>query len=184
MKKFILGLIVGITITASTSAFADTTLQTIEAYLNPSLPITLDGKQLSLNNVPITYQGTTYLPLRDTATIVGKDVNWNESTRTVELISKNYKKEEPIVNQVFYNYTEVSKKYPFYFHEYDKDFKLFVTFEENDYHLERDVQDFFPNKGDMYYSHRFLAQYLTEDRLNEFQSYNIDFETKEITPIN
>ncbi|MGG1520215.1 copper amine oxidase N-terminal domain-containing protein [Paenibacillus oryzisoli] len=88
MKKLITGIIIGSALTASTAVAADTTLQKIEAYLNPSLPITLDGTKLELQNPPITYNGTTYLPLRDFATTFNKDVNWNDSTKTVELGSK------------------------------------------------------------------------------------------------
>jgi hypothetical protein len=85
MKKFILGLLVGITVTMSTSVFADSTLSKIEAYVNPSISIVIDGKKAELHNAPINYDGSTYLPLRETATLFGKDVTWNEESQTIEL---------------------------------------------------------------------------------------------------
>jgi hypothetical protein len=84
-KTLLLGLFIGLTIATTTSTFADSALEKIEAYLNPSLTITMDGTLLSFENPKVTYDGTTYLSLRDTAKILGKDVKWNEETQTIEL---------------------------------------------------------------------------------------------------
>lgn len=87
MRKFVMGLIVGIAITAAGSAYADEGLQKIEAYLRPALPVTLDGTPLVMGSPPVMVDGSTYLKLRDVSTITGLSVNWNESTQTVELNS-------------------------------------------------------------------------------------------------
>lgn len=86
MKKFILGIIVGMAIMVTGSVFADGSLKKIEAYLRPSLPITLNGENVTLENPPVMYDGSTYLRLRDIADITGLGVNWNEKSQTVELI--------------------------------------------------------------------------------------------------
>jgi hypothetical protein len=86
MKKFIMGLIVGVAITATGSVFAEDGLQKIEAYLRPSLPITLNGQAVTLKNPPVMYDGSTHLNLRDIAAITGLTVNWNDATQTVELV--------------------------------------------------------------------------------------------------
>lgn len=88
MKKFLLGVLVGVAITAAGSAYADEGLEKIEAYLRPSLPVTMDGNQLKLESPPVMVDGSTYLKLRDVAAVTGVGVNWNESTQTVELTSK------------------------------------------------------------------------------------------------
>lgn len=85
MKKFILGLLVGISITAAGSVYADEGLQKIEAYLRPTLPITLDGNSVTLESPPVMYDGSTYLKLRDVAKLTGLSVIWNDNTQTVEL---------------------------------------------------------------------------------------------------
>lgn len=85
MKKFIVGVLVGVAITAASSAFADEGLEKIEAYLRPSLPVTLYGSPLILESPPVMVDGNTYLKLRDVAAATGLDVNWNDTTQTVEL---------------------------------------------------------------------------------------------------
>jgi hypothetical protein len=88
VKKFILGLLVGVSVTVAGSVYADEGLQKIEAYLRPSLPVTMNGAPMKLENPPVMVDGSTYLKLRDVAAVTGIDVNWNEKTQTVELNSK------------------------------------------------------------------------------------------------
>ncbi|MFK7692832.1 stalk domain-containing protein [Paenibacillus sp. HJGM_3] len=85
MKKFISGVVVGALLMASASVFADDGLEQISAYLRPKLPIKLDGQPVELKNAPIIYEGSTYLPLRELAGLVGKEVYWNEAEQSVEL---------------------------------------------------------------------------------------------------
>lgn len=94
MKKFVMGLIVGVAITAAGSVYADEGLQKIEAYLRPTLPVMLDGTPLKLESPPVMVDGSTYLKLRDVAAATGLGVNWNDTTQTVELNSEGVKKVE------------------------------------------------------------------------------------------
>lgn len=87
MKKVIVSFLAGMVMATSISVYADEGLAKIEAYLRPSLAITLDGKPVALENAPVMYDGSTYLKLRDAAKLTGTDVNWNEATQTVELKS-------------------------------------------------------------------------------------------------
>jgi hypothetical protein len=88
MKKFIMGLLVGVGLMIGTFAFADEGLTKIETYLRPGLPITLDGKKAQLESPAVMVDGSTYLKLRDVAKLTGLGVNWNEDTQTVELSTK------------------------------------------------------------------------------------------------
>ncbi|OAS19243.1 stalk domain-containing protein [Paenibacillus oryzisoli] len=92
MKKFIIGLLVGVAITVAGSVYADEGLEKIEAYLRPSLPVTLNGEVLKLDSSPVMVDGSTYLKLRDVATVTGLTVNWNDATQTVELSNKGVSK--------------------------------------------------------------------------------------------
>lgn len=87
MKKFVMGLIVGIVFATAASVYAEDGLTKVEAYLRPGLPITLDGKSITLDNSPVMYDGSTYLKLRDISKLTGMGVNWNDATQTVELTS-------------------------------------------------------------------------------------------------
>ena len=80
-------LLCGIAIGAGASG----TLQEIQAFLDPTITIKLEGEAQTFldakgNRVyPITYQGSTYLPVRAVAGLAGLEVNWDQATRTVEL---------------------------------------------------------------------------------------------------
>ena len=66
----------------------------IRAYLNNEIKIMMHGKLFEpkladgTKIVPITYNGTTYLPLRAISEAVGLDVTWEGSTKTVWLGEK------------------------------------------------------------------------------------------------
>ena len=67
------------------------TLETISAYLNYGITVKYNGEAQELidadgNKVyPITYNGTTYLPVRAISNILGVEVNWDGKTKTVLL---------------------------------------------------------------------------------------------------
>ena len=75
---------------AAGAAAADT-LQAITAYLDPGITITFDGEARTLTDAkgarvyPITYNGSTYLPVRAVADLAGLEVNWDQATKTVHL---------------------------------------------------------------------------------------------------
>jgi hypothetical protein len=85
MKKLVIGFIVGFIFATAGAVYADEGLQKVEAYLRPTLPITLDSKPVTLESSPIMYDGSTYLKLRDLSKLTGLQVNWNDATQTVEL---------------------------------------------------------------------------------------------------
>ncbi|MEC0229608.1 stalk domain-containing protein [Paenibacillus alba] len=87
MKKFILGLFAGVAITASGSVFADDIISKVDAYINPAIPVTLDGKTLSLDKPVAVIDGSSYLPLKTLGAVIGKEVGWNDKTQTIELKS-------------------------------------------------------------------------------------------------
>ncbi|MCR8642676.1 copper amine oxidase N-terminal domain-containing protein [Paenibacillus sp. N1-5-1-14] len=66
-------------VAASASSIADK----VEAFLNSKLEISLNGAKQSL--APLTYDGKTYLPLRDLADKMGFGVEWNEEKQSINL---------------------------------------------------------------------------------------------------
>ena len=73
-------------------ANADTIITAISATINKDLSVTLDGEKVTFKNeagipVPvISYNNTSYLPVRSIAALTGLDVTWNGNTQTIELI--------------------------------------------------------------------------------------------------
>lgn len=72
-------------------AGASSKLQEIKAYLNAGITVKLDGRPQSLIDAngariyPITYNGSTYLPVRAISNILGVGVGWDQSTQSVLL---------------------------------------------------------------------------------------------------
>ncbi|USF25589.1 hypothetical protein N510_000501 [Firmicutes bacterium ASF500] len=97
MKKktlaFILTLCMTVTgvICFAAGAAAAGGLQEIKAFLNADITLKLDGEAQVLKDAngvrtyPITYNDTTYLPVRSIAGLLGVDVGWDQATQSVLL---------------------------------------------------------------------------------------------------
>ncbi len=82
-----LALVFGLT----TGALAAGNMEAISAYLNRGIKIVYNGQTKTMNDAngkviyPISYNGTTYLPVRAVAGMLGVDANWDGATSTVYL---------------------------------------------------------------------------------------------------
>lgn len=82
-----LTLLCGITIGAT----ASNGIQKIQADLDPTISVKYNGETQTMLDAsgsriyPITYQGTTYLPIRAVAGLAGLGVDWDQATRSVLL---------------------------------------------------------------------------------------------------
>lgn len=101
MKKkfqgFIAGLLIGIMLTSGV-AYAKQIRKTAELFYN-NIKISLNGQELRPKDIngnyvePFIIDGTTYLPVRAVASVLGLSVDWNNNTNTVLL--SNQKNTEP-----------------------------------------------------------------------------------------
>jgi foldase protein PrsA len=85
IKPFVIGTLVGSLLTVSSVAFADDGIQAIKALLNNNTKITVNGKASSLTNPTLSYEGKTYVYIKDIGKLVGATVNWNAKKKTVEI---------------------------------------------------------------------------------------------------
>ncbi|MEK8211374.1 hypothetical protein [Paenibacillus sp. FSL L8-0463] len=94
-KKIIATMVFGMAVTGSAGVYAGTNLQKISAYLNHSIgfqvngadytPVDGNGKTLA----PITYNNTTYLPVRAMADVLKVPVAFDASSNQVILGTNN-----------------------------------------------------------------------------------------------
>lgn len=95
-KKLIPTVVLALTLLCGIAigAGASSGMQEIKAYLNANITVKLDGELQSLadatgNRVyPITYNGSTYLPVRAVSNMLGINVDWDQATQTV-LLGRN-----------------------------------------------------------------------------------------------
>ena len=78
-------------LTFSCGVFADDIVKNITAELRGDVKVVVDGKVQSFQDAngktvyPVMYEGTTYLPVRAISNLMGKAVNWDDATQTVQL---------------------------------------------------------------------------------------------------
>ena len=105
-----MALLVGI----SARALATGKLKQIQAYLNYGITIQLDGETQSMYDVngnrvyPISYNGTTYVPIRAVSTMLGLDVEWDGASNTVLLGDNDVVPKTKITDLSYYNRKSVT----------------------------------------------------------------------------
>jgi len=132
MKKtrVVLLLVITAMLSLSAGAFAAGNLTEIKAYLNSGIKFRLEGKpwrpldDKGKEVLPITYNGTTYLPLRAIANAFDIPIKWESSTQTVGLRESSnltlFSKEVKVDNwsEKFYDVID-KKQLVFGNHQYD-----------------------------------------------------------------
>lgn len=84
-RKVFLSALLALVVFATSAAAANTT--EIRAQLNHAIKFVINGKPWTPPQTPITYNGTTYLPVRVVGEAVGAKISWNGSTQTVTINS-------------------------------------------------------------------------------------------------
>src|SRR5258708_211233 len=73
----------------SIGAFAGANLEVINVYLNKSLQVKLNGQQwqpkdsAGAGTYPITYNGTTWLPVKSIGDVLGAKIGWDAAANSV-----------------------------------------------------------------------------------------------------
>jgi hypothetical protein len=75
MKKFVIGIIVGIAITASATAFADEIESIVGKTVQGQFPVRIDG--ITLDKQAAVIDGTSYLPVRAIGDAIGRVVTFD-----------------------------------------------------------------------------------------------------------
>ena len=84
MKKFIVGLVIGLMFT-NTFAFASQGISAAFGNFN----FVINGQAKTLETQPIVYNGTSYLPVRELSTMLGYEVDYQAGTNTIVLTTSS-----------------------------------------------------------------------------------------------
>jgi hypothetical protein len=87
VKKFILGLLIGIMLTIGVTTYAVPEIQS--AVFSPDIKLVVDGEQLDTQIVSVIKSGevnmTNYVSARSLAEALGATVEWDGATRTISV---------------------------------------------------------------------------------------------------
>ncbi|MGI2295120.1 stalk domain-containing protein [Paenibacillus sp. GXUN7292] len=78
MKKVALGIIIGIFLVTAIPAAAEEINKRVTATVRNDFTVEVDGKKAKLENAPLAYDGSSYLPVREVANLLGKEVDFKD----------------------------------------------------------------------------------------------------------
>jgi len=82
MKKIVIALAAGMLVGSATTALAATDL--VQATIT-KLKVVVNGKEQKLNSSPLVVKGTTYLPVREVAGLLGAGVDFDQKAATIKI---------------------------------------------------------------------------------------------------
>ncbi|MCR8635738.1 copper amine oxidase N-terminal domain-containing protein [Paenibacillus radicis (ex Xue et al. 2023)] len=83
MKKLIIGLSIGMMLGSTATAIAATS-ETVQATF-AKFAFKVNGQEKELKTAPLVVDGTSYLPVREVAGLLGYDLKYDDTTRTIDL---------------------------------------------------------------------------------------------------
>lgn len=108
MKKIFKYFVVGVIILTllSGTAIGETITKTIEVVYN-TVNITVNGTKINADN--ILYNGVTYVPLRAVSEALGKEVGWDQTTKTASINDKTAVNPKPVEGETLSQKNAVAK---------------------------------------------------------------------------
>ncbi|MZQ81744.1 hypothetical protein GQF01_06295 [Paenibacillus sp. 5J-6] len=142
MKKWsavvLLGSLMGTCFTAG--VYAEDVLQRVDAYLRNDFKVVVNGQQVKLNNPPLIYNNSSYLPVKEIGNYLGAVVNWQESTKTIYMNPRINPGQPAEGNET--GYTEIVFQYPYvqYFEYRGATYPVVTNMTEQTYYRLVDVE--------------------------------------------
>jgi hypothetical protein len=122
-KQLVVGIMIGVILSSCIPVLAENGIKTISVLYN-NIKITVNGKEIKTNVEPFQYNGNTFVPVRFVSEALGANVNWNDKTKTIEIIQPAIANTQPnkimetqkptIINSGFFN-RDTSTLYSVYF---------------------------------------------------------------------
>jgi hypothetical protein len=81
MKKFIMGIILGAVLATASNAIANS--EVVAKFI--SFNFVVNGEPIQVESQPVSINGSSYLPVRELANLLGYDVTYKADTKTIEL---------------------------------------------------------------------------------------------------
>lgn len=84
MKRYVIGFLAGALFATVGTATASGVLERVTATVRTDYTVELDGKQVTLVNSPLAYNGASYLPVREVSEMLDKEVDFKDGVIILE----------------------------------------------------------------------------------------------------
>jgi len=84
LRMLVIGLVAGALLASAGSAIGAPAFAKVTALLRPDYVVKVDGKTVPMANVPLTYNGSTYIPLREAGRLLGYGVDFKDGTISLD----------------------------------------------------------------------------------------------------
>ncbi|QJD83995.1 stalk domain-containing protein [Cohnella herbarum] len=189
-----------ITATAGSTYAADA-IKTIQAKLRPDIKVSVNGKQLDAS--AISYNNTTYLPLRKAADAVGGKIELDGTNINIVTDGKSADgtvgsqpsekpiestETYPIEGKVLYNweqvYSKLSRENKPTMMGTIKNGQITTTYNDSEYIAIRYTDYFYDSeKGLSYYTKDYFLQFLSLSDIEELPTYTVKVKSNLVSPI-
>lgn len=84
VRTLVVGMIAGAVLATAGSAYGASAIEKVTAMVRPDYKVKVDGQAVSMQHAPLSYNGTTYVPLREAGEILGYNVGFNAGTISLD----------------------------------------------------------------------------------------------------
>lgn len=108
-------------------AAASNGIERVDAYLRPDFKLVVDGVTAQMDKPILIYDNTSYLPVRTISSLLGADVNWDNSSNTAYINSRYKGQPEMPVDSSDYKEIELMSANPMVYKYLGRDYGI-MTF--------------------------------------------------------
>ncbi|MDI4647411.1 stalk domain-containing protein [Cohnella hashimotonis] len=188
--KYVSIFLAGAIFATASSAYGASAVQMIKASIRGDLKIQVNGKALDAQ--PISYNNSTYLPLRKAGEAIGGQVSISGNTISIVSNSKSLSSGTATAtvgsSDVWYSSTEVGaylkNTYDIIIASSTSGSDVFMNYNGTKYPTKRDINYFYDlESSTSYYSESFWLQFLKKSDLESLHKFKINIKSRIVTPI-
>ncbi len=193
-SKYAIVFLAGAIFATAGSAYGAEAVKTISAKLRPDIKVSVNGKQLDAS--AISYNNTTYLPLRKAAEAVGgkielsgKDINIvtqmpSDIGNNKETPENKYEIEDKVLLEWTDVYFSLTKKNNYSMTSGVVNGRSQVYYNDLIFVVQRNIDYYYdPEHDKTYYPKDFFLQFLSESDLSNIPVYKVNVQNNRVSPI-
>ncbi|MGX4586700.1 stalk domain-containing protein [Paenibacillus chitinolyticus] len=119
--------------------YADDWIQKVTAYVRSDFKVVVNGTPANLSSPVLIYDNNSYLPLKEIASRLNANVNWQDSNQTIYVNTRLYP-QQPETGDVVYDEIILENPTAYIMKYLGGDYPVLVTLSKGMYYRQSDVQ--------------------------------------------